>query len=228
MAIVKNGPGAYAPADAVMLVVDGYRTKHPHTPFTPDNIQPLGVAPSISQRTIQALKLLDLLDASGEPTPAMDVLREAPSAEFPERLAEVVRAAYAEVFAYKNPATDSPEEMAELFRFYKPPSMQPRMIRLFYGLCARAGIIEAAPAIESSGKAANRKPPAQKKPQPVTDPPPTVAPPKGRLPRVIAALVEDLAERGDNVSAEDFAWFVDMVTLAGPRVYGFPPPEPES
>lgn len=145
-----------------MAVIEGYRTKHPHTPFTIENIQPLGVAPSIAQRTHQGLRLLDLIDDEGEPTPALDVLREATTAEFPARLAEIVRAAYAEVFAYKDPATDSPEDMAEIFRFYRPPSQHARMIRFFYGICERAGIIESRPAIEGSGKSSVRRAPASK------------------------------------------------------------------
>jgi hypothetical protein len=94
-----------------MAVIDGYRTKHPATPFTTENIQPLGVSESIAPRTLQALRLLDLVGDSGDPTPAMNVLRDASNAEFPERLAEVVRAGYQEVFNYKDPATDSPDEL---------------------------------------------------------------------------------------------------------------------
>jgi len=162
MPVIREGQAPYAPVEAVMTVIDGYRIKHPPTPFTTENIQPLGVASSIAPRTLQALRLLDLVDEAGEPTAAMDVLREASNAELPARLAEIVRAAYAEVFAYKDPAQDSPEEMAEVFRFYKPPSMQPRMVRLFFGLCVRAGIIEAAPAIQGSGGSSKRKAPGSK------------------------------------------------------------------
>jgi hypothetical protein len=179
MTVSRDGQAPYPPIEALMAVIDGYRTKHPHTPFTIENIQPLGVAPSIAQRTHQGLRLLDLIDDDGEPTAAMDVLREATTAEFPARLAEIVRAAYAEVFAYKDPATDSPEDMAEIFRFYRPPSQHARMIRFFYGICERAGIIESRPAIENSGKSSVRRAPALKgRPRTVrSDPPARTTPP---------------------------------------------------
>ncbi len=177
MSIVRDGQGAYAPTEAVMTVINGYRNKHPHTPFTTENIQPLGVTHSIAPRTLQALRLLDLVDGDGNPTPAMEVLREASAAEFNERLAEVLRAAYAEVFAYKDPTKDSPEDLNEVFRFYKPPSMQPRMIRLFYGLCVQAGIIDSAPAIEGSGGRSPRKAPANRAAKPEGAKTPTPPPP---------------------------------------------------
>jgi hypothetical protein len=150
MTIVKDGQGPYAPTLSVMSVIHAFRKAHPATPFTVDNLQLVGVSASLAPRVLQALKLLDLTDEQGEPTAAMHALRDADRKEFPSRLAEVVRAAYAEVFAYRDPVTSTPDDIGEIFRFYRPPSMQPRMLRLFYGLCREAGIVAEVPEISNA------------------------------------------------------------------------------
>jgi hypothetical protein len=191
MAIVKGGAAPYASVPTFMEVIDAFRNRSPRTPVTTDVLEMLGLPASVTPRALQAFKLLDLLDGDGEPTTALIGLKEASTDDFPARLADVVRAGYAELFAHRDPTTDPPEKIVDAFRMYNPASMRPRMVRLFYGLCEAAGMIESAPAIENAPSGSNatrptRRPAASKsagaggtegRKTKITPPPPHAPPP---------------------------------------------------
>lgn len=151
-----RGTAAYAPTPSVVGVIHAFRERPVQTPFTTDVIEKIGVASTIAPRTLQALKLLGLVDSNGHPTLAFQDLRKAGSDEYRTRLAEILRSAYREVFIYRDPAVDDPEKVADAFRGYEPISMRPRMVRLFYGLCAEAGIIDAVPRIPNTSGSGTR------------------------------------------------------------------------
>ena len=146
----------YAPAAAVIGVIRAYRERPIPTPFTLSVLENLDVAATITPRTLQALKLLDLVDDSGMPTVALQDLRKAGSDEYRDRLADVVRAAYAEIFVYRDPETDDVSKIEDSFRKFEPVSMRPRMVRLFLGLCEEAGIIASKPQVKMTKIPANR------------------------------------------------------------------------
>ena len=146
MAIEPSGTAPYAPAQTVIDLIDGYRNRGFATPFTPDVLVRAGVPDSLVNRTLQALKLLDLIDIDGNPMDQFDALKQARGhEEFKSRLASWLTSAYADVLQYCDPATDTPERVGEAFRGYKPEGQRMRMVTLMLGLFAYAGIIEELP-----------------------------------------------------------------------------------
>jgi hypothetical protein len=142
MAIQPSGNAPYAPASAVLNIIDRYRNHGLSAPFTLEVLERAGITESLGPRTLQALKLLDLVQEDGNPTDEFTDLSKARSDEYEARLAAIVRNAYADVFAFCDPATDPVERVEDAFRSYTPRSQRARMVSLFLGLCRAAGIVE--------------------------------------------------------------------------------------
>src|SRR5947208_287037 len=100
MPIHADGPAPYTAPKAVLDLISVYRSRGLQTPFTLDVLTRAGVSETLAPRTLQSLKLLDLIDENGDPTPAFVELRKAPEESFQERLAAIIHAAYAEIFSY--------------------------------------------------------------------------------------------------------------------------------
>jgi hypothetical protein len=180
MPIQADGPAPYTSPSAIVAILEGYRRRGLQTPITLDVLQRAGVNASLAPRTHASLKLLDLIDETGEPTPAFVEFRKAAESDFRERFAAILRAAYAEVFSYVDPAEDSPERIRDAFRTYVPIGQQARMVTLFLGLCAYAGIIPESAVKRSSAPRRTERPRANNEdaaralstaPRPVRDAP---------------------------------------------------------
>lgn len=111
-----------------------------------------GISESLIPRTLQALLVLDLIDEKGAPTGILEGIRLAPEAEYKQRLSEWLKSAYADVLRYVDPAVDDETKIRDAFRSYNPVGQQPRMISLFQGLIAAAGMGQEKPAAQPRRK----------------------------------------------------------------------------
>lgn len=141
MAPTSDRPIApYAPLGNVLTVVRRLRERGIPVPVTKDAMTLLGIPEGNAPRTLQALKLLGLVAEDGDLTPAAERLRRVSEEEYPELLAEIIRDAYAPVFAVVDPVTDTEVRISDAFRQFDPATQRGRMVTLFLGLCAEAGM----------------------------------------------------------------------------------------
>lgn len=170
----ENGMAAenfapYAPAKAVLAVLDRFRERGLPDPLAVGTLEQIGIPTSNASRTLQALRFLGLIDEGGNRLPTFNDLRTAKTEDYPGLLAEIVRAAYLPIFTIVNPAEDSDTALADAFRGYVPASQWEKMIALFRALCVRAEITSAAPTVGAPKRSvggARPRPQVAKKPEP--------------------------------------------------------------
>lgn len=139
MAVTADRPAPYAPTKAILGIIDRYRHGL-RPPITTDVLARAGISDSLISRTLQTLITLDLINEDGAPTPTLEGIRMAPEAEYKKRLEDWVKGVYADVFSYVDPTRDDETRIRDAFRTYQPVAQQPRMVSLFQGLCAAAGL----------------------------------------------------------------------------------------
>jgi hypothetical protein len=146
MAITSDGIAPYGSPTAVLAVIEHHREKRFRGPIDHELLERAGISKSLasSQRLLQSLRLLDLTEDDGTPTEALDGLAHAPTEEFEDRLAAVIRSAYAPIFDVVEP-TDGYQRVRDAFRRNTPHAQQKRMVTMFLNLCEAAGLIEAVP-----------------------------------------------------------------------------------
>jgi hypothetical protein len=241
MTIVADGQAPYAPPAAVLSIIQGYRDRGLQTPFTLDVLARAGVSESLGPRTLKALKLLDLVDADGEPTAALNGLAKAPQAEFTERLATILHDVYQDVFKFVNLNEDDYQRVRDAFRHYTPRGQQDRMVTLFLHLCHEAGLVDQIlkpprndkPSKPASNPARNQKPRKKAKtPAPSQDAPstpkveaeftPSPAPSSGQHP-LIRGLIQSLPESGSEWPQRARNAWVKAALANFELVYELPP-----
>lgn len=142
MAVTNDRPAPYTSPKAVLDIIGRYRSRGLPSPIDADVLARSGAVPdSLIPRTLQALQTLDLIDDKGAPTNTFESLRLAPENEYPAALADWLRAAYADVFSFVDPANDDVTRIHDAFRSYNPMGQRHRMVTLFTGLCTAAGLM---------------------------------------------------------------------------------------
>jgi hypothetical protein len=139
MAVTTQNPAPYAPASAILDLIDRYRNRGLSRPFNAEVLGRAGVSDSLIPRTLQALQALELIGEDGNPTDTMEALQRAPEPEFKKQMAAWISSVYADVLSFVN-ASDDETAIRDAFRHYNPMGQQTRMVSLFMGLCRAAGM----------------------------------------------------------------------------------------
>jgi len=206
MPVTKDKPAPYAPASAILGLIERHRARGLPSPVDAEVLARAGVADSLNPRTLQALQTLDLINEEGRHKDVFEGLRLAPEGEYKQRLAEWLNNAYADVLTFVDPAKDDDTKLRDAFRPYTPTGQQARMVSLFNGLYEATGVREKTGQTNRDAprgsvtriRAVRRTPPPQK------NPPPTGAQftPSSKLPTALAGLLSSLPVEGSGWTQE--------------------------
>lgn len=145
MPLQPNAKAPYTSASAAITALDAYRDRGLGTPITAEVLARADVPETITRRTLQALRLLELVDKHGQPTPTFEAFRQARGdEEYQALLQEWLRNVYVDILQYADPSKDRPDRVQEAFRTYEPAGQRTSMTSLLVGLWRYAGLPVAA------------------------------------------------------------------------------------
>ena len=126
------------PYKAVHDVIIRFRERGLPDPLTPAALEQVGVATGHDRTHAAGPAIPRAHRRGGRPPGAVREAQDGDDREYPEQLAEIVRAAYLPVFTIVNPAEDSDTAIADAFRRFEPSAQRDKMIALFRSLCEEA------------------------------------------------------------------------------------------
>jgi hypothetical protein len=135
----RMGP-PYGPVQNTKTVIEQWRDRSMPDQVGEDWLEKIGLSPNLAPKNLHGLRFLGLIDEQGYTTDVARRLREATSEEYAAVLEQIVRKAFAPVFAIRNPSEDSRLRIEDAFRKEEPSAQRKRMVAYFLGICALAGI----------------------------------------------------------------------------------------
>lgn len=214
MAVTQDRPAPYAPASAILSLVEKHRNRGLPSPIDPAVLERTGISPSLIPRTLQALHVLGLLTENGAPSDVFEGLRLAPEVEYKKRMADWLAEAYHDALQFVDPATATETDIRDAFRKYMPTGQQDRMVSLFMGLFTAAGVMppreRAQPPRKNGGmQMARTITPTVRPRKPSAPPPPRYAGGAGAtqvliagLPPALSGLLQSLPTNGQRWTQE--------------------------
>lgn len=213
MPVTSDRAAPYAPASAVVSLIERHRQKGLPTPINGDVLARAGVSDSLIPRTLQALVALDLITEDGKPTDVLDGLRLAAESDYKLRFTEWLQSAYADALSFVDPAVDDEIKIRDAFRSYSPIGQQARMVTLFTGLFEASGTRQAKPRAMPKKAEQSSRPPKRAAGRTKTPPAKQrderkLGNTEGAVPPAIAGLLASLPPSGDSWTKEERDRFV--------------------
>lgn len=156
----------YASVGSVLAIIDQLRQEGLPDPVTARWLTNQGLSLAVSARVLQTIRYLGLADRDDRRTPQADRLRNASEGrEYQAVLAELVRTAYADIFASLPPGEPLEEaKIRNAFGSKEPAAVRDRMISLFLGLLKECGLLEGGPVSRGGRERPAFPPPPQPPP----------------------------------------------------------------